>query len=184
MKTVGALTTTGANHFPTDQSAALQEEPSATDLALIAAQLVRTGGRKDKESGNPYAAAAEEAYALWSACNTLLQSKKKPRVGATEQVRQIRRQQLRALGVTEPAAYPVALREFLTLARCPGRSHPDRLVKFRAWRQALGESGDVSQWEPIDEFWRFARQVLDFREWLKSERSKSSKRDLTSKKIA
>ncbi len=176
-------TPTHHTHFSTDQSAALQGEPSPTDLALVAAHLIRIGGRKLKEQDNPYADAAEAAYALWSTCNTLLQSKRKPTGGVTEQIRQVRRQQLKALGVTEPAAYPVELRQFLILARCPGRSHPDRLAKFRAWRKSLGESGDVSQCEPIDNFWQFAGQVVGFREWLKSERSKSSKRDRTPKKI-
>jgi len=176
---------TGTNHkhFPVDRSTAGQEEPTPTDLALIAAQLLRAGGKTLQQGDDRYAKAAETAHKLWAACNAYLISTRKVEVGPTERVKEIRRKELMALGVGEPAAYPVGLREFLILARCPGRSHPDRLTKFRAWRRSLGESDDLSQCEPIENFWRFAGQALDLWEWLKSERSKLSKRDRSSKKI-
>jgi hypothetical protein len=175
---------TGMNHhhFPANQPAD-PEEPTPTDLALIAAQLVRTGGKTLQQGDDRYAKAAETAHKLWSACNAYLNSTRKVELDPTEKIREIRRKELRALGVREPAGYPVELRQFLILARCPGRSHPDRLAKFRAWRRSLGGSDDLSQCEPIENFWRFADYVLGFWKWLKSERSKSSKRDHTSKKI-
>ena len=176
-------TGTNHNHLAANQSTAGPEEPTPTDLALIAAQLVRAGGKTAKLDDDRYVRAAETAHKLWAACNAYLISTRKVALNPTEQVKETRRQQLKELGVSEPAAYPVELRRFLILARCPGRSHPDRLAKFRAWRRSLGESDDLSQCEPVENFWQFAGQVLDFWEWLKSERSKSSKRDRTSKKI-
>lgn len=176
-------TGTNHNHLPVDRSTAGPEEPTPTDLALIAAQLLRTGGKALQQEDDRYAKAAQTAHKLWSACNAYLISTRKVELNPTEQVKETRRLQLKELGVSEPTTYPVELRQFLALARCPGRSHPDRLAKFRAWRRSQGQSDDVSLCEPIDNFLRFAGQTLDFWEWLKSERSKSSKRDRTSEKI-
>ena len=141
------------------------------------------GGKALQQEDDRYAKAAETAHKLWSACNAYLISTKKVELGPTEKVKETRRKQLMALSVREPAAYPVELKKFLVLARCPGRSHPDRLAKFRAWRRSLGESDDLSQYGLIDNFWRFAGETLDFWKWLKSERSESAKRARTSKKI-
>ena len=64
---------------------------SLLNLALIAAQLVRTGGKALQQEDDRYAKAAESAHKLWTACNTYFISTRKVELGATEKVRETRR---------------------------------------------------------------------------------------------
>ena len=161
-----------AAHQPTDAV----PMPTATELALIAAQFLRVDREQSEHSEAAYDLATETAYRLWCACRDKLKSKAEVKPGATELTRLARLKQMAALGVREPEAYPVTLKEFLTLTACPGRSHPDRLAKYRAWKRSQHESGDISKFEDPDGFFAFAGRAIEFATWLKVQRSETAKR--------
>lgn len=172
-----------SDHTTVGRSPESPQDPTVPELAQIAVQLLRPGSKGAKQTDAACKHAAEVAYALWSVCDAHIKAMWYLRTSATEKVRQHRLGQLAELRIKEPATYPVDLRQFLIMVRCPGRSHTDRLAKFRAWVRAHEGTEDVSMFSKFEEFFRFSAVAVKFWVWLKAQRSEAAKRARTPKSV-
>lgn len=171
------------DHTPNGRSPESPQDPTVPELALVAAQLLRPGSKAAKQMDAACKHAAETAYRLWSACDAHIKAVRNLQTNPAEKIRRHRLRQLAELRIKEPATYPIDLRQFLTTVRCPGRSHTDRLAKFRAWVRAHEGTEDVSMFTKFEEFFRFSAVAVKFRVWLKAQRSEAAKRARTPKSV-